>query len=69
MGPDEQAKEETVEAMDRAIAKVNAGLPHKEVCGFCRGKLIVEGLPPGGPFTQWFIRCPCEKSKGLRKGI
>jgi len=52
-----------------AIAKANAGEPHDEVCAFCGKPLIVEGFPPGGPYTQWQVHCPCGKSNGTLRGL
>lgn len=36
---------------------------------FCGGPLAVEGMPLGGPYTMWAIRCPCGKSNGELKGL
>ena len=52
-----------------AIARINAGEAHHEVCALCGARLDVEGLPPGGPFTQWLVHCPCGKSNGTLKGL
>ena len=52
-----------------AIGKLQAGAPVDEVCPFCGGTLVVEGLPPGGPWTQWLVDCPCGRSRGTIKGL
>jgi hypothetical protein len=66
---DKAQREKAFAAVRAAIAKVNAGKPQDEVCAFCQKPLVVEGLPPGGPFTQWQVHCPCGKSNGIIKGL
>jgi hypothetical protein len=66
---DAEKRDATMDAIRRAIRKVNAGEPQDEVCAFCGGPLLVEGAPPGGPYTQWFVSCPCGRSNGVIKGL
>jgi hypothetical protein len=63
------AREATIAAIRHAIRKANEGAPVDEVCGFCGNPLVVEGLPPGGPYSQWLIHCPCGRSDTLVKGL
>jgi hypothetical protein len=67
---DDKAKAKEAFARVRAaIAKLNAGQPYDEVCVCCGRPLEIMGLPPGGPFTQWLIHCPCGKSAGKFFGL
>lgn len=56
-------------AVRAAVARAAADQPQDQVCAFCEQPLIVEGLPPGGPHTQWLVRCPCGKSNTTIKGL
>ncbi|MFO0736129.1 MAG: hypothetical protein U0270_09625 [Labilithrix sp.] len=53
----------------RAIRRVQQSLPPNEPCVFCGGALVVEGLPPSGPYTSWIFACPCGKTTGTLKGL
>jgi hypothetical protein len=66
---DSKIRERAWTAVRSAIGKVRAGQPQDEVCVFCGGTLVVEGMPPGGPFSIWLISCPCGKSNGEMKGL
>lgn len=66
---DPATRERAFAAVRSAIRKVNGGQTPDETCVFCGGLLKVEGMPPGGPFTMWVIRCPCAMSNGEFKGL
>lgn len=66
---DPNIRERAWAAVLSAIDKVRAGQPQDEVCVLCGGTIIVEGLPPGGPFSSWSFICPCGKSNGELKGL
>jgi hypothetical protein len=57
------------QAVELALQQFRLGEPITAQCHFSNDALVVTGSPPGGPFTQWDVRCPCGKSNSVFKGL
>jgi hypothetical protein len=66
---DEALLERALAAAQQAIATFKRGEAPSIPCVFCNRPIEIEGLPPGGPYTQFQTRCPCGKSSGSFKGL
>jgi hypothetical protein len=56
-------------AVMRAVRAFREGEKVDEKCVDCGGAILVDGGPPGGPYTHLVFTCPCQKSSGFLTGI